>query len=74
MTTDKKPPSILPDGEYVSADDVAGMLGVSRRHFVERMSKLPGFPQPFTAGRWRAWSVDELRKYISKTRSIVGKR
>lgn len=63
---------IIPDAEFKTADDMARIFGVSRRHFLERMSKMPGFPQPYRVGRWMRWDVAEIRKYISKNRYVGG--
>lgn len=49
----------------LDATKAAELLGVSRKHFVDRLSKRHDFPRPFIAvsRRTRFWRVEDLMKW-----------
>lgn len=54
----------------LDAGQAAALMGVSRRHFVDRLSKHPSFPKPSTnvSNKTRLWRYADLLKV--KTQSL----
>ena len=50
--------------DELDAGQAAALLGVGRRHFVDRLSKRPGFPKPSTntSQKTRKWRYADLLK------------
>jgi len=58
-------------GDELDPGQAAELLGVSRRYFVDELSKKPGFPKPSTnlSNKTRRWRyADLLRVKVPKRR------
>lgn len=49
----------------IDASAVAQLLGVTRQHFTDRISKKPDFPKPVVnfSARSRRWRFDEVMRW-----------
>lgn len=56
----------------IDAAGAASLLGVSRQHFVDRISKLPDFPRPVVAftARSRRWRYADVLAWRGKRRDV----
>ncbi len=54
--------------QLLSTKDIAELLGVSRAHLVDRLSKRPDFPAPIVniSQRIRKWKRDDVLKWMTK--------
>lgn len=54
---------------YLNATQIAEIMGVQRRTFVNTISKRPDFPRPFVISRVHLlWAEAEVHEYIRKQR------
>ena len=51
---------------FLTPDQLASMLGLSRKVIIDRYAKQPGFPQPVTSWRKPVWLEDEVRKFMRR--------
>lgn len=58
---------------FVTAEDIARLLSLSKRHVAERITNEPGFPKPFVfKGRGaRRWQREEVTQWI-RNRQLRG--
>lgn len=63
--------AVPPAYRWLDAAGVAAMLGMSTRHFAERVAYLPDFPKPARIGAGeRKWRMDEVQRYMEKRREV----
>ena len=63
---------VPPSYRWIDAAGVAAMLGMSARHFAERIAYLPDFPTPARIrGGDRKWRMDEVQRYMERQRAAT---
>lgn len=53
--------------KFISAEQIAGMLGLHPAHVRDRLSKRRGFPPAYRVGGLR-WKLDEVEDWIERQR------
>lgn len=53
---------------WLDPESAAALLSVTKRHFLERLAPLPGFPQPLRVGHPR-WKASEILEWAESERS-----
>ena len=51
---------------FLNPDQLASMLGISRKVIIDRYAKQPGFPHPVTGWRKPVWLEEEVRKFMKR--------
>lgn len=55
---------------WIDAPTAAAMIGMSTRHFAERIAYRPDFPKPARiAARERKWRMDEIQAWMERQRA-----
>jgi predicted DNA-binding transcriptional regulator AlpA len=51
----------------ISTENIAQMLGVTRKHVTNRLTKHPGFPAPVinVSQKVRRWDEEEVRRWVA---------
>ena len=50
----------------ITPEDLAEMLGISRKTVIDRYSKQPGFPAPVTSPKKPRWLESEVMKFLRR--------
>lgn len=51
---------------FLTPDQLASMLRISRKVIIDRYAKQPGFPSPVTGWRKPVWLEDEVKKFMKR--------
>ena len=51
---------------FLTPDQLAEKLGISRKVIIDRYAKQPGFPNPVTGWRKPVWLEDEVKKFMKR--------
>lgn len=65
--------AVPPPFRWLSAAQVAALLGMSVKHLAERVAFRPDFPKPSRPGGpkgERKWRMDEVQRYMEQNREV----
>ena len=51
---------------FLTPDQLAEKLGISRKAIIDRYAKQPGFPNSVTGWRKPVWLEDEVKKFMKR--------